>query len=450
MTRFSGWSAMAVAAGLWLGSAPASARQEGAPDPRPYLRLAEEKGGDAVALEVASREFRPDDPAKPTVYLAGAVHIADRSFFEALQEFLDARDVVLFEQVKPAGAGAETHDGDLDEPAKVKATERRLRFLAIAAEKYRADHGAYPASLDELADGLEPRIGSLVRASRGDAWESAIRYFPPRDEPAREQPAGSDVRPATRRPRIDLVSLGADGAEGGDGPAADLRFSEQKPLSREERGAGGDGLQQQMADAFGLVFQLGAMDENKPNWRNSDLSIDQVQRRLDEAGAGGDMLFGMLDGSSLMGRLAGALIRLVGSLPEGRAMFKIMLVELLSRADAVFESMPGGMGALMDVLIKDRNAVVIEDLERLIEAEPEVRTVGVIYGAGHLPDLEARLVGLGYTPGEDTWRPAIRVSSEGEKLPKGSIKQMRPMIRSMLDMQIRQMERMRERDERPR
>jgi hypothetical protein len=141
---------------------------------------------------------------------------------------------------------------------------------------------------------------------------------------------------------------------------------------------------------------------------------------------------------------------MIGSFPEGRAMFKIMLAETLSRADLMFESMPGELAPLMDVLIKDRNAIVIEDLERIIETEPEIRTIGVIYGAGHLPDLERRLAELGYSAGDDTWRPAIRVSSESENLPRGSIKQMRPMIRRMLDMQLRQMERMRERDKRPR
>jgi Type II secretion system (T2SS), protein G len=442
--------ALAIVVSLMLGPA-GMARQEGAPETRPYLRLSEDAGGDAFAIEVSAREFVPDDPTRPAVHLVGAVHIADRVFFDALQEFLDQRDVVLFEGVKPAGAGAGTHDGELDESAKVRTTERRLRFLAVAAEKYTTDKGAPPASLDELADGLETRVGSLVRASTQDAWGNAIRYSPPPDEePVREQDPDSDLQPARPRWKVDFVSFGADGAPGGEGSAADLKFSTQKPLTRDERAGGGDGIQQQLADAFGLVFQLQAMDENKPNWRNSDLSIDQVQRRLDEAGAGGDMLFGMLDGSSLMGRLMGVMLRMIGSFPEGRAMFKIMLAETLSRADLMFESMPGELGPLMDVLIKDRNAIVIEDLDRIIRTEPGVRTIGVIYGAGHLPDLERRLAGLGYSPGDDTWHPAIRVSSESENLPRGSIKQMRPMIRRMLDMQLRQMERMREREKPPR
>lgn len=427
-----------VAIQALLAGTPASARQDARPEP--YLRVVEEQGGDSIALEVASREFGHADPAKPVVHLTGAVHIADRAFYDALQGFLDAQDVVLFEGVKPPGAGADSHDEDLDDAARIATTEHRLRFLAIAAEKYKAAHGRYPDSLEELTGGLEARIAALVSGSRDDAWGRGILYTlpPPPVPPAEDAPV------APHRPRPDFLSLGSDGVQGGAGAGTDLRFSDQKPLSRGEKG-GGEGIQQQLADAMGLVFQLSAMDENKPNWRNSDLSIDQVQRRLDEADAGGDVLFSMLDGSSMLGRLAGVLVRALGATAQGRAMFKVMLAELLSNADEMLRNLPGEMGALMDVIIKDRNAIVIEDLERVIETEPHVRTVAIIYGAGHLPDLEERLATLGYAPKGDTWRPAIRVSSEGEKLPKGSVRQLRPMIKSVIDTQVRQLERVQRR-----
>ncbi len=440
------WGCAAALAVQWAavvaGSAGA-AQPEGA-DPRPYIRVKEENGGDTVVLEVASRRFEPDAPTKPVVHLAGAVHIADRAFYDALQEFLDAQPVVLFEGVKPPGAGAEAHDGVMDDADRIKTTERRLRFLAIATEKYRAEHDDYPRTLAELESGLEARIASLVRGSFEDAWGHAITYVPAPVVEAPEAREDAPVAPARRRGKIDFVSLGADGQEGGEGVAKDLRFSDQKSLTREER-AGGEGLQKTMADAFGLVFQLEAMNENGANWRNSDLSIDQVQRRLDEAGANGGMLFSVLEGSSFFGRLAGTLLRMIGSVPEGRAMFKVMLAEMLSRADAILGNLPGEMGGLMKVIIEDRNAVVVDDLARIIETEPEVKTVAIIYGAGHLPDLERRLATLGYTPAEDTWRPAIRVSSESEKLPKGSVRQMRPMLKRMVEMQLRQVEAMQRR-----
>jgi hypothetical protein len=382
----------------------------------------------------------------PRVFLTGAVHIGDRSFYDSLQQFLDAQSVVLFEGVKPAGAGAAEHDGELSDEAKVKTTERRLRFLAIVAEKYKAEWDAYPVSLEELAEGVEARVGSLVRASSVDAWGHEIAYII--DPPAPDPPApdkGGEGRQTRRaaRPKIDLISPGSDGQPGGEGPAADLKFSSQKRLTRAEREEGGDGLQQQMAEAFGLVFQLDAMNHDGPTWRNSDMSIDQVQRRLDEAGAESGALFTMLDGSSMMSRLAGGLLRMIGASATGRVMFKFMLVEMLVRAEDILAMAPGDMGTLFQVLIDDRNKVVIADLERLLKEEPDLETIAVIYGAGHMPDLEERLVGLGYTAGEDTWRPAISVDPADAGMSKAQATQTRDMVRSMLKIQLEQMKKMR-------
>ena len=47
-------------------------------------------------------------------------------------------------------------------------------------------------------------------------------------------------------PEIQLVP-GRDGREGGEGGNADLRFSEQPPLTREEKSSGGEGLQVKLA-----------------------------------------------------------------------------------------------------------------------------------------------------------------------------------------------------------
>ncbi|MFM9995090.1 MAG: hypothetical protein ACKVU4_04730 [Phycisphaerales bacterium] len=434
-----GFAAAVLAASVWC---PSSARAQDDGAPRPYLRVTDARGGDSATLEVAARRFTPGDPAKPAVWLVGAVHIADQSFYDGLQAFLDAKDVVLFEQVKPAGSGAEVHDGELDDAARAKKTERRLRFLAVVAEKRKAETGVYPASIETLGDGLDENIASLVRLAMRDAWGNAIAYVP--DPPAPPPTAEGEKRRPRRAAPIDFISLGADGAEGGEGNATDLKYSTQKPVTREERGEG-DGIQEQLADAFGLVFQLEAMRHDKPNWRNSDLSIDQVQRRLEEAGADGGALFTMLDGSSFMGKLAGVVIRMIASSPQGRAMFKLMLVEMLSRADELFKVMPGGMNAMMNVILLDRNSVVIGDLNGILEREPGVRTVGIIYGAGHLPDLETRLGELGYTAGDDTWFAAITITPESEGLPRGGVKQMRPMMKAMIQTQIEQMRRLMER-----
>ena len=70
-----------------------------------FIRVVEEDDGGVVRLEIAIREYGPIAGEGPVVSLAGAVHIADAVFYERLQSYLDALDVVLFEGVKPPGAG---------------------------------------------------------------------------------------------------------------------------------------------------------------------------------------------------------------------------------------------------------------------------------------------------------------------------------------------------------
>lgn len=405
-------AALAVMA-LW--GSPAHAQPEG---PAPYMRVVEADDGAVLTLEMAIRELRPPEDGRPVVFLTAAVHIADQSFYDALQGFLDAQDLVLYEGVKPAGAGNRGADRALDDEGKVKATRRRLRFLAMVSEGFRSQHGRPPESLEELGAGTEEPLGSLVRASTGDAWGHTIVV----------EAAGG---------QFDLVSLGRDGRPGGEGPDRDERFSDQPSLTAGERSQG-PGIQQKMADALGLVFQLKAMRHDAPHWRNSDMSVDQVQRRLEDAGVGGGGLLSILDGSSMTARLAGLLLRMISASPTAQALTKLMLVETIARADEVLAAAPGGMSAIMDVLVKDRNQVVIDDLLQVTEEPGDVRTIGVIYGAGHLPDLETRLVAeLGYTPGASRWTPAIVVDLEQAGVPASQARQMREMIRRTLDAQLR-------------
>lgn len=395
----------------------------GAPRPAPYMRIVEEDGGATVKLQMTVREFKPSKEGRPRVYLAGAVHIGERAFYEGLQTFLDAQEVVLFEGVKPPGAGAADHDGaEVNDEEKAAATKRRVRFVASAVRRFSAQNdGKLPESLDQLVAGSEGRIAALLSTSIEDSWGETLKYL------VLDGGKGYDVQ-----------SYGADRKPGGDGAAADIRFSDQKPLAKPETGDRSGGLQTKLAKAMGLEFQLTAMNHNKANWRNSDLSVDQVQARLEKSGANADALFGMLEGSSMMGRLGGALLGFIGSTPDGQAMLRVMIVEVLGRADAMMESMPGGMGKMMGVIIEDRNRVVLDDLRKLSEGDKPPAAVAVIYGAGHLPSMERALVEeMGYTPVGDEWRTAISVSAAGMGVAPAQIKATRQMIQRMMEQQTK-------------
>ncbi len=412
-------------AGLFLSAPPAHSQVDAVGD-APFMRVVEEEEGRIVRLEMGVHQYRRVKAEGPALTVAGAVHIADQGFYTRLQEILDGNNVVLYESVRPSGSGRDTHETD---PARIKQTQRRLRFLAAVVHKARAEAGELPASLDEVARAAEGAIAELIRGSLADAWGNPIELL--------ADPSARDG--------FDLRSLGADGVPGGDDLATDIYWSAQKPLSRAERAAAGGekgGLQAQLAEALGLVFQLEGMSHDRPNWRNSDLSLDEVQDRLESSGADGGTLFRVLDGSSFSARLVGILVRLIGLTESSRAMTKLMLIEMLGQADKLLAS-PAAMGGaemegLMKVIIEDRNRVVIDDLAAIIEGEPGVATVGIIYGAGHLPDLIARLREMGYEPSGVEWITAMEVDVRAAGL---TVPQARQLRQSMTRTIQRQLER---------
>lgn len=432
-------------------AAPAAAGQPEV-NPNRHIRVLEEDGGKTLKLQLSSRRFVPADPNKkgPAIYLTGAVHVADQSFYDDVQTFLDAKDVVLFESVKPPGAGALKHFEQTDEQ-RVTATKRRIQLLALFVEQYKLHKQEYPAELSQLPAGIDPKLAKILDGMDTDAWGHALIYrLDTKIKPAPSAPAtpsepgeNAPVAKDTAVTTFDLVSYGSDNKEGGDDAASDILYSKQTPVNVKSL-AKEDGIQAQLADAMGLVFQLDAMSHERPNWRNSDLSVDQVQDRLEMGGgsADADQLFSMLSGDSFIAKLGGFVLKVVGMFPSLSNSMKMMMVDMLASADKLLENMPGeqgkGLNAMMDVIIKDRNKVVIEDLAGIIENEPDVKTVGVLYGAGHLPDLEERLVNeLGYRLESDQWFTAISVDVTTTGMSVKEANSMRKMIKRTIDQQIK-------------
>jgi hypothetical protein len=423
---------LAASVGLTAVAMGSRAIAQEAPAPQPaageaagYTRAVESDQGATIELQVSARTMVPKNPSAPLVKLVGVTHIGDKAYYRALQEYLDAQDLVLYEGVKPPGVdkgGAEA--GDETDAQRATRTERRIRMLAMLVERYRRDHKDIPDTIEVMIEGLGGPARKIARGVLNDAWDRPIAYVPAASAPATE---GS---PAPRR-TFDLMSLGADGAPGGEGPAADLRFSDQKPLSKDER-SGGGGMQENLARSLGLEFQLAVIDYDRPNWRNSDMSVDQVQKDLAELGASADMLFGMLDGSSVSAKIVNIILAFVRSSPAMAASAKVMLVETMASADAMLQRAGGGnMGALMKVIIEHRNDAVLADLRAALDEKAPRRSIALFYGAGHLPDMRRKLEAMGYTLDEsqDRWFTAIRVNAKESGIAPEQIKMVRDMIR---------------------
>jgi hypothetical protein len=64
-------------------------------------------------------------------------------------------------------------------------------------------------------------------------------------------------------------------------------------------------------------------------------------------------------------------------------------------------------------ILTERNRVALEKLDEILKQGK--RTVGVFYGAAHLPDMEERLLDRGFTRGETTWLEAWNLRDASAK-----------------------------------
>ncbi len=374
-------------------------RREG---PERYIRLNRDDP-DRVALEIGVRTFTPKQGKGPTVTLVGVTHIGEAVFYEKLEEILDRHELVLYESVLPEGAG--DHWGDTDDD-RAASTTARLRFLASVVERLRVKKGVVPGDYEALLDAVSavgPRVTHILQRTREDAWGRPIRYA---------RTVGVAGKPSAR-----LLSLGSDGRPGGKGHAADLAV-DSDDVGAMQGGGDDDNLQAQLADALGLTYQLEGIDYGKADWVVSDMALDEVRRAVEARGGDFSMLEPDFASQGISRMLVKGILGLLGladKISGGRVqvMVKAVLVAALTQeavARGDMGDMPGLDRGLMDALIKDRNAVVIRDLQRVLAQTNPPASVAIFYGAGHMADLESRLVGeLGYAPDSTTWHRAIEV-----------------------------------------
>jgi hypothetical protein len=432
------WSAAALAVTVMTGAIGARPVEDAAPaDPvksRPvvqaapsgsYMRSVEDPGR-TVALEVASRTFVPADADGPTVVLVSVAHIAERELYGQLQAVLDANDIVLYESVMPAGArGA----GGSTDAERARGTEAVMKFTAGVLDHYLDRQQRYPAELSELAafaGRRDPRLAQWLAAAETDGWGRQIVYE-----------VGEGGRAFV------LTSLGADHAVGGAGADADIRVTNQTAVIDQFKDDAQDNIQAELAKALGLAFQLDGIDYDRPNFRCSDMSMDQLQRAMQAEGLDMAPLEGSLGGASLPGRIAVIFLRLMravdiffdGVLADG---MKVVLIELFSDNAFMEQSFRQFGDGFERVLIDQRNQIVIDDLEVILERERDVESVAIFYGAAHMPDMADRLAEqLGYRPDSEQWFTAFEVDLDESAMTPSQLQGLRTMIRQQLRMMSR-------------
>jgi hypothetical protein len=205
------------------------------------------------------------------------------------------------------------------------------------------------------------------------------------------------------------------------------------------------GLQGELAAALGLRFQLDAIDYDRASFRNSDLSIEELRQLLSEqkpqpgeasASEGFESLLQTMRGQSMVNVIMRILLPFVASNPALQGAAKLALLEVLGGIGgdpANIEGLPEDAKQLLEVLLQRRNERVINDLEAEVHAAPPPKSIGVLYGVGHMVDLEKRLRSqLRYRPQTNCWITAFAVDYEKAHLSQAQVKFVQNLIQQQL------------------
>ena len=207
------------------------------------------------------------------------------------------------------------------------------------------------------------------------------------------------------------------------------------------------GLQSSLAASLGLVFQLTAIDYQRSNFRNCDLSIPELRELLAQGAASsgtsgaGESFEGVLQlmqGGSFFDSVLQVGLRFLGASPKLRALGRLALIDVIGEIQgdvSHLHGMPPEVQQLLEVLLQRRNQKVVSALKTDLSLLGKHDTIAVFYGTGHMPDLEKRLgQQLDYRPVAEHWFTAFSVN-----LAKAGVSESeRQTVRNLVKLQLAQ------------
>ena len=210
-----------------------------------------------------------------------------------------------------------------------------------------------------------------------------------------------------------------------------------------------DSIQKDMAESLGLVFQLEAIDYDRANFLNSDMSAAEFMGHFQPNGRNsilsGDpakdreakQFMATLAGTSLASKILKGFMKLLGHSPKFQGMARIVLIETLGTVGNEIsntESLPEGMRKLMKMILLKRNKIVLNDLRRELSKEELPNEISIFYGAAHMPHLETKITkSFGYRSSKDTWLTCFSVRPDKQGLTKTDIS----FVRRIVGIQIK-------------
>ncbi|MFC4991715.1 hypothetical protein [Rubritalea tangerina] len=156
---------------------------------------------------------------------------------------------------------------------------------------------------------------------------------------------------------------------------------------------------QKMQTALDLKGQKDLVDYSPENFIHADLTIEEFHKLNQEKkqSLGSFMLkqaFAKPSGKepSSMGLIMALIARDPNKL-------KLQLVDTLGEGDAQMAAMTGD-----NVIINDRNLKCLAVMQDQIKEGTQ--KIGIFYGAAHFPDMEKRLIEMGFKQSQQTWLDA--------------------------------------------
>jgi len=205
------------------------------------------------------------------------------------------------------------------------------------------------------------------------------------------------------------------------------------------------GLQSSVADSLGLVFQLAAIDYQRSNFRNCDLSIPELRQLLAEgestngnsgAGESFEGVLQLMQGGSLFDSLLQVGLRFLSASPKLRALARLALIDVIGEIQGDFSNLhglPPETKQLLEVLLERRNQKVVSELRKDVGKLGKHDSISVFYGTGHMPDLEKRLgQQLNYRPVAERWFTAFSVNLDKSGVSESERQTVQNLIKQQL------------------
>jgi hypothetical protein len=192
---------------------------------------------------------------------------------------------------------------------------------------------------------------------------------------------------------------------------------------RKESGHPIAALQNGMSSMLELVHQLDCVDYTPENFVHADMSPEEFSKSMADRGESFMQMFLRLMGQGMAqqaaaeqgaGKASGDLDLLVALFSRDRASkLKLLMAEQFENMESQMIMFDGPTGS---TIITERNKRAFEVLNKQLKGGK--KKVAVFYGAGHLPDMEKRLLDdFAMKRQSEQWLTAWKLEKSGAKMP---------------------------------